>query len=384
MKSILLVALALTTAQANAGSINLDMRSDLLSQTYNDAALVGGTGTGVSNYRFNIQTGRLVYKGSLNEKTSFAARIRFAAKDQTAMDKRDNTNTTLDWANVAYNFSDMIKFTMGKMGSEIGGFEGGTAGPDVYFASEAYGGGGYLGTTQLTNPANGLKLNGFTNALYFTGAKLSFMFDAANTLSVMAGDLDGKVGRSAAATSDVPATQNKSMFGLAYNGSFMDKTLAVIASYHTETLAPDTTATFSALGLGYTIGPVLIQADYLMNTSSIVTGTTPNTLNPKDVLTSAVVKVVYAIDPTLSAQLKVVSSTEMFDASALTGVSAVSATNKYMDYGAAIEWKPKAEDAFRYHVAYNSRNETLDLSGADTRQLNEVIVGMRVNADFLK
>lgn len=383
MKSLLLLAIVAVTIQVHAGNLNLDMRSDMLSQDYNDAALAGGAGTGVDNYRFYIQTGRVDYKGSLNEKISFRLRIRFAGKDQTAMAKRDSSDATLDFANAAYKLSDLVSVTVGKYGSDIGGFEGTTPGPDLYFTSEAFSGGGFLGTGQGTSPANGLKLGGYANLIYLTGAKLAFVFNDLNTINLMVGDLDAATGRSTNAAyiaSDVlqggNTSQNKSLLGASYFGNFMDKTLAVIASYHAQTIAEDVSSTFSSLGLGYTMGPVAIQANYSLNAYNSIVGA----FKPKDQLNSAVLKVTYTIDPTLSAQVKITSSDEKFDQSSAT---AIAATNKYTGYGAAIEWKPKADDVFRYHAAYQSRNETPD-NGGDSRQLTEAIVGMRIYADFMK
>ena len=378
MKSFLLLAIALTTAQVQAGSLNADFRADMLSQKYNDAALAGGTGTGTDNYRFMMQTGRLDYKGTLSEQTNYRVRVRFSGKTQGAMELRDNTNPTLDFAYATHKFSDLFRLTMGKYSGDNGGFEGTTAGPDVYFFSEAFTGGGYLGRTQTGGPANGLVLKGHSaNLLYIDGAKLSFVLSPEHTINLMVADLDANVGRGAAVSSDVTVggltSQNKSLIGASYFGSFMDKTMSVIASYHTQTLIDDVNQNWAAIGLSYTAGPLVVQGDYLMNTYNSVVGA----FKPKDTLTSTVLKVVYNIDPTLAVQAKFVASDEKFDTT-----SVVSSTNKYTSYGAAIEWKPRAEDVFRYHAAYNSRNEAPDLG--DSRQLNEVIVGMRINADILK
>ncbi len=385
MNKFLLLAIAAATIQAQAGSINFDMRTDMLSQDYNDAALASGA-TGVDNYSFRIQTGRLDYKGSLNEKTSFRARVRFATKDQGAIEKRDSTNATLDHASATYKFSDMLQLTMGKTSTEVGGNEGNSAGPDLYFTSEAYSGGGFLGKVQTAAPANGLSLAGFSNLIYATGAKLGIILNQSNTINLMAFDLDANTGRgrppativAGTAASDVlqgtATAQNKSMLGVSYFGNFMEKTLSVIASYHTQTIAEDVNSNYAALGVGFTFGSFVIQGDYAVNNYNSIVGA----FKPKDSLTSTNVRLVYNIDPTLAAQVKVTASEEKFDQTTVA-----SSTNKYAGYGAAIEWKPKAEDVFRYHAAYQSRSETPD-NGGDSRQLAEFIVGMRINADFLK
>lgn len=56
MKNFLLLAIAAAAIQAQAaGSINFDMRTDMLSQHYNDAAVAGGTGSGVDNYSAQLK-----------------------------------------------------------------------------------------------------------------------------------------------------------------------------------------------------------------------------------------------------------------------------------------------------------------------------------------
>ena len=385
MKNFLLLAIAAAAIQAQAaGSVNFDMRTDLLSQKYNDAAVAGGV-AGTDNYSFRLQTARIDYKGSLNEKTSFRARARLAGKDQGAMEKRDNSNITLDHASGTYKFSDMIQLTMGKTSSDIGGFEGNSAGPELYYTSETYSGGGFLGTSQAGAPADKLKLSGYQNLIYATGAKLGFIIDSSNTISLMAFDLDANTGRGrvvlpgTSASDQLQGTtlsQNKSLLGISYFGNFMDKTLAVIASYHAQTIGDngDTNSNFTDLSLGYTVGAFVIQADYNINTYNSILGA----FKPKDTLTSTNVRLVYNIDPSLALQVKASTSQENFDTTTV-----VSSSNKYTGYGAALEWRPKAEDVFRYHAAYQARNETPD-NGGDSRQLAEFIVGMRINGDFLK
>ncbi|MNL35173.1 hypothetical protein D3C87_1571870 [compost metagenome] len=76
--------------------------------------------------------------------------------------------------------------------------------------------------------------------------------------------------------------------------------------------------------------------------------------------------------------MKVVASEEKIDGGN---------TNKYMSAGAAVEFKPVQDSIYRYHAAYNYRTMTSDdeEGGAlDGGNVQEVIVGMRILADFLK
>ncbi len=382
MKSILmLVIIGLATTQAQAiGSLNLDFRADMLSQTYNDAAEYGIANTAppavapdLQNYRFVMQTARLDYKGTMGDTISYRARLRFATRPQGAMEVRDNSNPTVDMAYATHKMSDMIKLTVGKFAIENGGFEGTTAGADLYLTSESYGGtGSVLGST------GGVGFKGYSNQFYQTGARVAFTFDT-HEVALMATNLDLNAGRSGAgATTNATAgssTQNKSMLGLVYKGSMMDKTLSLIASYHGQTVREDVKNDWIAAGVQWNSNPVLAQLDYNIANNSFLTGTTTF----KDQLTSIVGKVVYSVDENLGVGVKVVASEEKLDA-------ATAVKNKYMSYGLQAEYKPVAADMYRYHIALNSREMTPDTNLAfnDKRSLQEIIVGMRINGDFLK
>ncbi len=372
MKSFLMLSIALMlTAQAHAiGSLTLDMRTDMTSQTYNDDAKAAGAG--VNNYRFNFQTARLDYKGNLNDSVSFRTRIRFAGKNQENIDKRDGSNSTLDFAYATEKFSDMLKLTIGKLSSEIGGFESVTPGADNYYNSEAYSGTAYLGKTAASGNAN---LAGFSNLQYLTGAKLGFTFDT-RELSFIVANLDNRTVRIPASTNgDVleggKLAQNKSLLGLSYRSTLMNKFLTTYASYHTETLAEDTKANFTGAGFQMNMNPFMLQLEYLANYSEFLSGTTVL----KDSLSSLQLRTTYNIDEQSVFGLRATSSEEKIDA-------ATAFKNKYMTVGASLEFKPKADDIYRYHVAYNTRTETPE--SGDNRNLNEVIFGMRISADFLK
>ena len=96
MKNFLLLAIAAATIQAQAaGSINFDMRADMLSQDYNDAALATGA-PGVDNYSFRIQTGRIDYKGSLNEKKQVSVLV-FVLLQKIKVPWKNVTIQTLLW-----------------------------------------------------------------------------------------------------------------------------------------------------------------------------------------------------------------------------------------------------------------------------------------------
>lgn len=371
MKRFFMLLVTLATVQASAiGSLTLDMRTDMTSQTFNDAAEAAQTGP--DNYRFNFQTARLDYKNNLNDSTSFRVRARLAGKDQGPFDKRDSSNSTLDYAYATQKISDMLKLTVGKLSSEVGGFEALVPGADNFYVSESFGGTAYLGKTAASGSAN---LKGFSDLQYVTGAKLTSTFGTQD-VSLVVANLDSRYVRSTSGTNgDVlegtKLAQNKSLLGLSYRGSLMEKLLTTFASYHTETLAEDTKSEFIGAGAQVNINDIMVQLEYLANNSQFLSGTTVL----KDSLSTIQLRTAYSIDDQFTAGLRVSSSEEKIDA-------ATAFKNKYMTVGASLEFKPVAEDVFRYHVAYNDR--TLTPEAGDNRKLTEVIVGMRISADFLK
>ncbi|MGE5085517.1 MAG: hypothetical protein ACM3MG_04400 [Bacillota bacterium] len=381
MRKFLLVSLVATAtvATANAGSINLDLRADYLSQTFNSDAIRGGSG--VDSNKFYLQTGRADFQGKLNEDTNYRLRWRFAGKDQATLQKRDNTFQDIDYAYVANKMADsLLTLTIGKFGADIGGFEGNNSGAEMYFTSEAYSGTSYLGGYAAGGAPK--TLTGFTNLLYYTGAKLAFNF-ADQEINLQASNVDTNNGRIAAAnagdhtvdgTNTGKLNQNQALYAIAWKGKFGDN-WQVRASYHTMKTEPavglDGKIDYIALGGQFQNESWLIQLDYLMNTyketSSAETGT--------DNLSSLVASGKWMFDDNWAAILKLTYSMEKFDDS-------TSADNKYTSGGVAFEYKPKKEDTFRYHIAYNNRTMNPD-QGSD-RNLQEVVVGTRILTDFLK
>jgi len=368
--------MTLLTTAAHAGSLNLDFRFDYLSEGFNDDATTAAgltTAPGVNNSRFTVQTARLDYKGKLNEETWYRVRARFAAKDQGAMNKGDQTNTTLDYAYIANKTGDLT-LTVGKFNSDIGGYEGTTSGPDLYFLSGAYGGSKYLGTGGTVFGV----LNGFSNLIYVSGVKLGYTMGD-NEIALSVADTNGAVGRSTTVdTLSVGGTPaNTSMLtGLTYKGSFDNKAIGVMAGYFTENLAKDTSATYTNVGVQYKMNQWLAQFDYILNSTKYAV----TTFTPEDKLTSMVLKVAYDINDLSDVQLKFATDEEALGANA-----AAAATNKFTSYGLAYEWKAKKDDNFRYHLAYTSRTAAIDsVVSTKAPAMTQLILGARIYADFLK
>lgn len=372
-----------TTAQA--GSLSADFRLDYDTTSYNNNATDASAAL-TGNNKFRLQTARLDYKGQLNEDVTYRVRVRLD-KDRGAVNKRDNVDPALDYAYVANKLSDSLTLTLGKFATEMGGFEGNTAGPELYLTSAAYAGTGLLGGSN----SDSTYIRGIM--LYYTGAQLAYSFaDNTQQFHLQMANEEGAVGAGYATNGDDNSSssgtyaQNKNLLGLVYRGAFIDKTLNVIASYHSEMFgAKDNKADFATIGVEYNMDLFTAQLDYIMNSFK----ESLPTITPKQTLSTAVLTLKYHMDK-FTPIVKFAMTDEKLEAgtksNGATSVLTSDAKNKYLEGGLALEYTPKKDDMFRYHVAYNYRKMDADsnLTKNGDRDLQEIIVGTRILADFLK
>lgn len=347
MKKFLIATLATTamTTAAHAGSLSLDMRADYNSTTFKDTP-------GASDQtKFYFKTGRLDYQGKALEDLSFRVRLAFN-KDATR--GVDSSQTAVEYAYLTHKMSDMFSLSVGKFNTEFGGFEGATSGADLYLTSPFY-----------TPTGESTTLLGTKDLLYMTGVKGTFSFEGQqiHILATNEPDSSTKAGPS--------ASQNSSMWGVIWRGAFMEKALNFNLSYHTLAgPTKDDKHQFMAAGVMWNSSPIMASVDYLMGEfKADATGF-------KDSEASIVGKLAYTGFEQWTPRLEVISTEEKIG-------GATDLTNKYMSYGVVAEYKPYADTNFRYHFAYN--NTTADLDGvADKAVKDEVVVGARLLADFLK
>jgi|GEM_PF-1523964 hypothetical protein len=369
MKKLLLSSMIATAAfasVANAGSISLDLRADANSTTYSEE--VGKA----DFFKYYIQMGRVDYKNNLNEDTAFRLRYRFAGKSPANISARDSSNGELDLAYVTQKLGDNLMLTAGKYASDVGAFEGGSNGADLYFQSEAYGGTSYIN--------GGDDLTGFGTELYYTGAKLAFTF-ADQEINIQTANNDLAVGRNVTTGGTTPTSgdqsstegfnQNKTMSAIVYKGMYLDKMLAVIASYHFEKISEEREASYVAAGFQFKNESWLASIEYFMNTFK---GDVAGTADITDTLSDVVATVKYSMG-SFTPIAKISSAEEKIDAGA---------TNKYLSWGVALEYKPVTDAIYRYHVAYNNRTVDSDDTAFDGANVQEVVAGVRILADFLK
>jgi hypothetical protein len=366
MKKFFLAALATTTAvsAAQAGSVNFDARADYDTSTYTDSTLRDSN-------KFYFKTIRVDYQGKVNEDLSFRLRAAYN-KDGTSGGTNgsaagDNSQTALEFAYLAHKMGDFT-LQIGKIGSEYGTFESQTSGADLYLTSQAY-------TKSGPNGALVGRYLSSSNLLYVTGAKAIYNFTPDQNLSLVA----FKTPEAAAGTAAPPAiaTSNAMMEGLIYKGAFMDKTFKVMASYHMGSGNPTADKyELASAGINWTFASAWnLEVDYTTSSFKVdVTG-------KKDSIWSAIGKLAYTGWEQWTPRLEIITSEETLETQAL-GTN--NGTNKFMGYGAVVEFKPVAETNFRYHLAYSNTTEQLLQSGSKDAKVDQITIGARMNADFLK
>ena len=350
---------ALVTASlgsmAFAGSLSLDARGEMESANQNDAAKAAGS----SNYtRFNLQTLRLDGKGNLTDATSFRLRFRFNNGALATQNQRDSLNSAIDFAYIQHKVMDNLSFQLGKFGTDIGGVEGMTSGADLYFTSAAY--------------------SDESSLRYATGLKAIYMIED-QEISAMIMNESVDADSNGATTGGFNQTRNAA--GIVYKGSFMDKTLMPVLSYHEDNLQPtDTTGsaafidrkyTYAAAGVKWEFSPIFVEADYLYNTYK-----NKSVMDETDKTTSMVATLGYRMENIIG-KLKYEGSEAEVKAA-----GGASTKTKYNGYQVAVEYLPTNDKNFRYHVAYVSRDTKPEVG--DTRTTQSVFVGPRLLADFLK
>jgi hypothetical protein len=357
---ILFLSVLAAASTGFAGQLNLEMRSDLTSTTYNDAALAASA-SNKSNYMFNLQSLKLDGKGSLSDSISFRLKL-LLNKPSVVETKRETAN---NWAEMAYltnKVNDLVTVTAGKFNSEIGGWEANTARTDLYMVSQGF------------NEINGLR--------YHDGLKVGFNFGEENNLALEV------TNQEADSLSGTKLDQNRSVYGAVYKGSFLDKSLMPIVSYFNSPLSTgnngqagsggtvstttdSATNTYSNLGLRWTDSIWTADIDYGMVTKKEV-----GSANVDHEITNTVAKLSYKIDSFTPA----VKWFGAEDKTKTTG--AADSTVKYDGAEFSVDYKPVAEQNLRYHLAYSMVN-TKPNTG-DTQTTTSMVAGLTLYADFLK
>lgn len=360
--AIALFAIALSPA-VHAGSISLDSRADFEANQFNDAAenstagLLGISGNPRDNHRFSLHSLRVDFKGELTEGTDFRLRQRLN-RSAVPVSERDQLNNSTDFAYIEHQWMENFETQIGKFNTDIGGIEGMTASPDLYFTSLSY---------KQQDPLR-----------YATGLKGMFKFGD-HELDVMTFNQQTDADENGTAANG-GFNQNREAYGAVLKGSFMDQALTPVLSMHEENLqGTDATGiaaaakkySFYAAAVKYEMAPIFIELDYLYNTfrDRTVVGET-------DKSSTLVGTLGYRMDNWV---LKLKAETSEDETFTALNTSTKPDQNTY---AAVVEYLPTNDKHFRYHLAYINRDVKPD--AGDTLNQQQLLAGVRLFADFLK
>jgi hypothetical protein len=357
--------LILFSSPVFAGSITYDFRFDSNSTSYNQDF----KDLGYDDFsKFYVQTGRLDFKGKLNQELSYRLRWRFdkpaVASSSTTTgtpsnNKRDSLNSSVDFASITHQFAEVVSVTFGKFASEMGGTEGQTPTADMYITSGAFADNFYVDTGRAARlmPVD----------LYYAGAKLTLAMSEQELSLHLANN------RSDFENAGKKLAQNKGYVGLVYKGSWLEKMFKPTASFHTVSGQDDKTKrSYLAIGAQFDVQPWMLGVDFLANELT-------DTADKKDKITAAVISASYSFE-NLKPSLKYASSTLQDNSGASELKDAETAL------ALSLEYKPFVDTNFRYHIAYTDYLVKPDSSRVANNSIkrSEIILGLRMQGDFLK
>ncbi|KYG67692.1 hypothetical protein AZI85_17000 [Bdellovibrio bacteriovorus] len=364
MKKLLVMA-AVTVAATNAfAGIKLVVRSDYNNTPAYDAA-DGAETAGTSLFQPNVA--RLYLTGMVGDATidaglnlrSFVADPTFPGGAQKVMTV-DKFVEHLTISKPMDNFT----FTAGKMWMNVGGFE----------RRAFYDGDTYL--TSLANGGEGGRLLGATPGSESEGAVVTpeNMSGVAAAYTITPDHkVEFQLANQTNSDSELLTSVNKRhTMGLAYWGSFADKMVQTYLSYTigaADTVAAGHEQTF--LGAGFRLAPMenlTVDLEYLANSDK------ENVTDTKSETTSTFVEARYKMGmwvPVLKYEMSTdkVADNDNFKRNA---------------FAVALEIVPKAEDAFRYHVAYTSIKDDFEAPAAEDTTKNIITVGFKYVGDIVK
>lgn len=372
MKKFLVMA-AVTVAATNAfAGVKLVVRSDYVNmQAYDSAQTAAGEINGTST--FKPEVARLYLSGMIGDATIDAGlNLRsFAVGTADGVSQKVMTvDKFVEHLTISKPMGDFT-FQAGKMWMNVGGFERRAFyDGDTYLTSLANGGRGTVTGTytrgsvgSVTTPEN---MSG-VGASYAINADHKLEFQIANQTN--------------ADTELVQSSNNRHTMGLAYWGSFAEKMVQTYISYTLGAADTKTTTTpantadgheQTFLGAGFRIAPMenlSFDLEYLANTDK-----SRNASN-KDETTSTIIE----------ARYKMGAWTPIVKYEMSTDKIADNDSFKRDAFAVGVEMVPKAEDAFRYHVAYTSITDK-DWAAANHENAtqNMITVGFKYVGDIAK
>lgn len=361
MKKLLaMTAMSLAASSAMAG-VKIVVRSDYVNTpSYKAADNVDAP----SSSFFKPEVARMYLSGMIGDATVDAG-LNLRSFVVSGGQKVMTVDKFVEHLTIAKPMGDWT-FTAGKMWMNVGGFERRAFyDGDTYLTSLANGGQGgrLLGATLGSEVAGSVvtpeNMSGVA-AAYTINADHKVEFQLANQTNS-----DSEL---------TTATNKRHTMGLAYWGSFADKMVQTYISYVSgaaDTVTEGHEQTF--LGAGFRLAPMenlSLDLEYLSNTDKL-SSATPST---KDETTSTFLEARYKMGMWVPVLKYEMSNAKLADADYL----------KRAGYAVALEIVPKAEDAFRYHVAYTSTTDDFDNAALNDTTKSMITVGFKYSGDIAK
>lgn len=351
--NLLAMMLLLGSANAFAAGATVDSRFDYVGISNNDAAITAGR---ANTSAFQGTRLRLLFQSNITEDILGKVRLNLMESSSPAV-VESKYNKFVDYAFLTQKFNPNFSASAGRVVNLIGGREAITGGGDYYFVSQAGG--------QIQNRT--------TNAQYPIGVVLTGMFDE-QRVDVIAANT------TADNTSATNSAQSRMMMGVSYLGSFLDKSIMPIASYHQDTDDDNNEKrTYLNVGVKWIITPMFdLELDYLANNA----GYKNWTANESKDTTSIVASLRTKASDYFHVVAKIESSTDSKAAGG--GASPAFNDDKITQFGLAGEYYPAtAANNMRYHLAAVQKT-TKPGAGGDDQVETKVYAGVRFVADFLK
>ncbi len=329
-----------------ANKLTLDSRFDNTTTDYNNEARVSGSKNSAT---FSGSRLRMLYTAQVVDELGFKLRLNLLSANDTP-NSEAKFSKFVDYAFLTHQLSPSLYLSAGKVIALIGGREAINNPGDYYFVSMA-------GSEILARPLTVLWPVGAVFGIVHNDQKLELL--AANT------------------SHDDGTAQSRSMIGLSYLGSFLDKKILPIASYHQDAENENVEKrTYLSIGSKFIFDGWDLELDYLNNAKSYQVWTTSSS---KDT-TSLVSSVRYKHSDLIHAILKFDSSVDKVSSTA--GANPSFSDTKYQQVGLGVEYYPIQGTRFRYHCAVVQKT-TIPESGASLSE-TKFVLGVRLIHDFIK
>ena len=391
MKKLLVIAATLAASSAFAG-VKLEVRSDYVNTPdYDNAAgsTTGGTSLfmpSVARLYLNGNVGEAVIESAWNLR-SFSPEFASSPYGGSELNKNMTVDKFVDhlWAGKAMG---QWMFKAGKLETNTGGFEyQKSLHGDTYLVSAANGGvgGAYLSAASpatfsqtgalVANPENSSGIS----AAYALTENHKFEVQITNQVNSNAWSNYDNV----TATTNVRASDRGHTYGLNYLGSFIDKMLVLNLNYTAGTAdrAPIggamTGHELSWMAASLRVAPMAdltIDLEYFGNKDTVHSGATSS----DNKTNSTVVEARYNIGGWIP-----VAKYEMSKNESAAGNTA--GDFKRDAFAVGVEYVPKADEAFRYHVAYTSiKDKDFGVTSMKEMTKNMILVGFKYTGDMAK